>query len=283
MTPEEFAGWALRPGASLELEALRTRVAELEAAMGVIIRGKVRGDNTHPLGEAWSMVHRFYQAAVQVMQKPTASVSDLPQDVRDAMAEVKVMRAEQRASEAPFSCPSCKVALEYIGKRRWRCPTAECPDLALRYADPPAREQRPNEARDPKAAARALARALVGEPEPRPDEPLPDFEKEAGELVDDEGELADVGEKRVPTATLARWARYWFGQGLARRVDQDWPRPETALPDVVCKVLEAAEALAEQIWSDERSDEEQEALCKAVAVMRAAEEAAASPTGSTDQ
>lgn len=48
-------------------------------------------------------------------------------------------------------------------------------------------------------------------------------------------------------------------------------RSETALPFAVVAVLEAAERLAEEVWSDNRTDEEQEALCKAVSALRDAE------------
>jgi hypothetical protein len=46
---------------------------------------------------------------------------------------------------------------------------------------------------------------------------------------------------------------------------------ETALPPVISAVITAAERLAEEIWSDNRTDEEQEELCRAVQAMRAAE------------
>lgn len=43
------------------------------------------------------------------------------------------------------------------------------------------------------------------------------------------------------------------------------------MPPVVCAVLDAAERLAEEVWSDNRLDEELEALCRAVTAMRDAE------------
>lgn len=52
---------------------------------------------------------------------------------------------------------------------------------------------------------------------------------------------------------------------------------ETALPPVICAVITAAERLAEEVWSDNRLDEELEELCRAVQAMRAVE------TGSTDR
>jgi len=53
-----------------------------------------------------------------------------------------VSAALQRTTEAPpeHKCRECGMALEYIGKRRWRCPVAECPNCEIRYADGPPRQ-----------------------------------------------------------------------------------------------------------------------------------------------
>ncbi len=63
----------------------------------------------------------------------------------------------------------------------------------------------------------------------------------------------------------------WQALALELSAKLDAARTETALPPEVCAVIEAAERLAEEVWADNRTDEEQDAVCRAVQALRAVE------------
>lgn len=170
---------------------------------------------------------------------------------RTTVLESRILHAFLAAVHAELPCPFCGAETNYVSPFARHIGDCIVETIELAVASPPS----VSDATLPVASQHT---------------------QQSGAMLD-----ARPSEATVPLADYQEMQRNFVeADATARKLRAEIDaRAETALPKVVQDVLTAAELLAEEIWSDNRTDEEQEALCRAVQALRMAEESALTGSG----